>query len=539
MIAQSMTDISLYGRSRRALFVLVPLLALFLGACAQVSPDSSAKQGEPQSTSPHISPEQQEEAKKIVTAKWVAEKKAAEERAAALWAADQRRAEKRAAEKRTTEKRATENRATENRATENRATENRATENRATENRATENRATEKRATEKRAAEKKLEAERLKTELAEAMRIEEELAVADRADTERVGAQRAEAQRAEAQRAEAEQPRPIPKRDWTEVKYPWEEGAEPLLPSSVTAKADKDAGKGAAPKDSEVPREAGEPSPTPQRDWGQVKYPWEESGAVVPVSPSMMEAANKAGPVKRIRRKSSRGHIPVKLTRVAIGTSHLELVKLPGGSFLMGSDNGDFDERPVHEVALPPFQIGRYEVTQRQWQSVMGSNPSYFSDCADCPVDSVSWQDIQLFLEKLNRKTGKKFRLPSEAEWEYACRSDGGETYCGDSDETQVSWYIGNSDGRPQPVGLLEPNTFGLYDMSGNAYEWVQDCWHDGYREAPSDGLAWADTNCQRRVLRGGAWYYAPAYAAATYRNANMPDSRFVIYGFRLAHDGE
>jgi formylglycine-generating enzyme required for sulfatase activity len=228
---------------------------------------------------------------------------------------------------------------------------------------------------------------------------------------------------------------------------------------------------------------------------------------------------------------------PGKVERIQVGATFIEMVPLAGGSFMMGSRDGDDDERPMHKVTLRPFSIGRFEVTQRQWQGVMGTSPSYFAGCADCPVDSVSWDDIQLFIARLNRQSGKRFRLPSEAEWEYACHAGGSEAYCGDNDETQVAWYAENSDGRPQPVGQLAPNGFGLYDMSGNAYEWVADCWHGGYGEAPIDGSAWGGSGCQRRVLRGGAWYYAPDYSLSTYRNANTPESRFIIYGLRLAQD--
>ena len=245
----------------------------------------------------------------------------------------------------------------------------------------------------------------------------------------------------------------------------------------------------------------------------------------------------KVGVKKPSTSAKNKRRFPVKVEKVAVGDSQIEMVRLGGGSFNMGSRNGDYDERPLHEVTVSPFSMGRYEVTQRQWETVMGENPSYFNDCTECPVDSVSWNDIQQFVVKLNQLTDRQFRLPSEAEWEYACRSGQGEAYCGDSDETQVSWYLDNSGGRAQPVGLLASNAFGLYDMSGNAYEWVEDCWHGGYSGAPSDGRAWSEGDCQRRVLRGGAWYYASAYAATTYRNANMPYSRFIIYGFRLAHD--
>lgn len=255
-------------------------------------------------------------------------------------------------------------------------------------------------------------------------------------------------------------------------------------------------------------------------------------------APSAVELPpQKAAAERRTTSRKRKRSVTAKIETIHIGDTRIEMVRLRGGYFEMGSNSGDVDELPLHPVTLPAFSIGRYEVTQRQWVGVMGSNPSHFNDCSDCPVDNVSWDDAQQFIVKLNQQTGKQFRLPSEAEWEYACGAGGNETYCGDSDETQVAWYAQNSGGRSHPVGRLEPNAFGLHDMSGNAYEWVADCWNDGYSGAPTDGQAWNRGECQRRVLRGGAWYYAPAYAASTYRNANTAYSRFIIYGFRLAHD--
>lgn len=229
--------------------------------------------------------------------------------------------------------------------------------------------------------------------------------------------------------------------------------------------------------------------------------------------------------------------IATQVVRLPVGDSWMEMVQLPGGVLSMGSHDGDIDERPVHEVTLPPFRLGRLEVTQGQWQAVMGVSPSAVGDCADCPVGNVSWDDTQRFITRLNQQTGHSFRLPSEAEWEYACRAGGSEPYCGDADVAQVAWYADNSGGRVQLAGRLAPNGFGLHDMSGNLYEWVADCWHSSYTDAPQDGTAWLQGECQRRVLRGGAWYYSAAYARATYRNSNTPQSRFLIYGFRLAQD--
>jgi formylglycine-generating enzyme required for sulfatase activity len=229
--------------------------------------------------------------------------------------------------------------------------------------------------------------------------------------------------------------------------------------------------------------------------------------------------------------------ITTRVERVPVGATWIAMVELPGGILSMGSLDGDIDERPVHGVTLSPFRIGRLEVTQGQWRAVMGDSPLAVGDCDDCPVEGVSWDDTQRFITRLNQQTGHSFRLPSEAEWEYACRAGGSEPYCGDADVAQVAWYVGNSGGRVQPAGRLAPNGFGLHDMSGNLYEWVADCWHGSYTDAPRDGAPWLQGECQRRVLRGGAWYYSAAYARATYRNANTPQSRFLIYGFRLAQD--
>ncbi len=480
-------------------------------------------------------------AEQRAAALWAADKRraeirAAKERAAALWTADKLRAETRVAEKRAAEKKAAEKRAAEKKAAEKKAAEKKAAEKKAAEKKAAEKKAAEKKAAESRAAENRAEAERqeverLEAELAEAGRLEAELAAA-RAEAENAQARGADEPPAEA----AKKAPPPPKRDWSEVEYPWEEMAAGASPVPAE-KAGPSASDTADSSEEDTKRVA---AAAPLRDWSQLKYPWEEGGAALPtaVPPETKTVAKQqVTAVKRARNKAKRRPLSVQVERTRIGNSRIEMVKLPGGKFQMGSSDGDFDERPVHEVTLRPFQLGRFEVTQKQWSSVMGSIPSYLNDCADCPVGNVSWEDTQLFIEKLNRQTGRKFRLPSEAEWEYACLAQGSDNYCGGSDETQVAWFAQNSGGRSQPVGQLEPNAFGLHDMSGNAYEWVADCWHGGYLEAPSDGRAWVSGDCQRRVLRGGAWYYAPGYAVATYRNANTPHSRFIIYGFRLAHD--
>jgi len=217
-----------------------------------------------------------------------------------------------------------------------------------------------------------------------------------------------------------------------------------------------------------------------------------------------------------------------------------EMVAIPPGSFEMGSSNGDKDEQPVHRVNIGrAFAIGKTEVTQAEWKSIMGDNPSWFSGgskgCGDnCPVEQVSWNDVKVFIQKLNAKTGKQYRLPSEAEWEYACRAGGKHEYCGSDTVDSIAWYSGNSGQKTHPVAGKQANAFGWYDMSGNVWEWVEDSYHDSYAGAPNDGSAWQGNN-SRRVLRGGSWYYDPQYTRAAVRYGDGPAYRNFNYGFRLA----
>jgi formylglycine-generating enzyme required for sulfatase activity len=215
----------------------------------------------------------------------------------------------------------------------------------------------------------------------------------------------------------------------------------------------------------------------------------------------------------------------------------IEMVYIPPGRFMMGSTNGSGDEKPVHEVTISQiFYMGRYEVTQAQWQAVMGNNPSYFKDCGgNCPVEQVSWDDAQAFINKLNEANdGFKYRLPSEAEWEYACRAGTtGDYYAGDVDD--IGWYEDNSGKKTRAVGGKQPNAFGLYDMSGNVWEWCRDWHHPNYEGAPSDGSAWLSASEQRyRVLRGGSWFFSAAALRSAYRYDVTPDSRYGYVGFRV-----
>jgi formylglycine-generating enzyme required for sulfatase activity len=225
-----------------------------------------------------------------------------------------------------------------------------------------------------------------------------------------------------------------------------------------------------------------------------------------------------------------------------------EMVVIPSGSFTMGS-NEDADEKPPHSVSIKSFALGKYEVTQGQWKAVMGSNPSRFSSCGDsCPVENVSWDDIQQYIQKLNAQSGRQYRLPSEAEWEYAARAGTKTPYWwGDKGSHEYANYGkdeccgGLAQGRDRwentaPVGQFPSNAFGLHDMHGNVSEWVQDYYHDSYSGAPTDGSAWDSGGEQKlRVLRGGSWYSFAAFLRSVFRGRNAPVDRYNYSGFRVA----
>ena len=215
-----------------------------------------------------------------------------------------------------------------------------------------------------------------------------------------------------------------------------------------------------------------------------------------------------------------------------------EMVIIPEGNFVMGSN--DYGEaQPTHSVTIKRFALGRIEITQGQWKAVMGSNPSYFKQCGDnCPVDSVHWKyDLQQFLYKLSSISKKQYRLPSEAEWEYAARAGSPGKWSFGNDETQLgwhAWYGANSGGKTHPVAQMRPNSFGLFDMYGNVWEWVEDCFHETYSGAPSDGSAWTNgCTSDYRVLRGGSWDDAPALFPSARRN--WSNNRSANFGFRVA----
>lgn len=202
----------------------------------------------------------------------------------------------------------------------------------------------------------------------------------------------------------------------------------------------------------------------------------------------------------------------------------------------MGSTNGQMDQQPVHQVTINySFYMGKYEVTQAQWQAVMGKNPSIFKDCGgNCPVESVSWDDAQGFINKLNEMgDGFTYRLPTEAEWEYACRAGTTEDYAGNLSE--MAWFSGNSGSRTHAVGQKQPNAWGLADMHGNVWEWCQDWYHPNYEGAPGDGSGWLSGGEQKfRVQRGGSWDFTTTILHSANRGRNTPDGRISSFGFRV-----
>lgn len=225
-----------------------------------------------------------------------------------------------------------------------------------------------------------------------------------------------------------------------------------------------------------------------------------------------------------------------------------EMVSVKGGRFDMGDDSGAADRKPAHAVVLKDFTIGKYEVTQEIWEAVMGSNPSIYNNCDKCPVTNVSFNDIQSFLDKLNTMTGKHYRMPTEAEWEYAARGGQqehwrvngagntvGRKHSGRTVLQYVAWFERNSNDHLHETGKKDPNKLGLYDMTGNVEEWVNDWYGKSYfskntvnnPQGPDGGIS--------RVVRGGSWRSIGDECSVTRRAAYLPNEKSISLGFRLA----
>ena len=258
-------------------------------------------------------------------------------------------------------------------------------------------------------------------------------------------------------------------------------------------------------------------------------------GRPLPVQPGQrMEPENVQPPVPRKENISIEE--PAKLAKQG-NSIGMKFTLIPAGEFYMGSEESD-DEKPVHKVKIKnPVYLGTYPVTQAEWKAVMGHNSSDFKG-DDLPVEQVSWDDVQEFIKKLNEKEGtNKYRLPSEAEWEYACRAGTTTRYSFGDDESKLcdyGWYDDNSDGKTHPVGQKKPNSWGLYEVHGNVWEWVQDEWHGGYDGAPADGSAWDVGDGADRVVRGGCWRFSTGDCRSALRFYRGSGSRYNYLGFRL-----
>ena len=227
-------------------------------------------------------------------------------------------------------------------------------------------------------------------------------------------------------------------------------------------------------------------------------------------------------------------------TEININSITSQMVYVQGGTFMMGATSEQgcaaySDEKPAHRVTLSGFYIGKYEVTQSLWRAVMCYNPSRFKG-DNLPVEMVSWDNCQQFIKRLNALTGKNFRLPTEAEWEYAARGGNQSRhfqYSGCDNLDDVAWYGDNSNRKTHPVGTKRPNELGIYDMSGNVWEWCQD-WYGSYSsDAKTDPKG--PSNGSRRVIRGGCWGNSARSCRSSIRDYYAPDGCYDDLGLRLA----
>ena len=278
---------------------------------------------------------------------------------------------------------------------------------------------------------------------------------------------------------------------------------------------------------------------------GEVKYKkalefYEEAKSLDPNIPNI-DSLIASVKQKRQRAKDLIEKTSTSSTARARQGDYVEMVLVRGGSFRMGDTFGDGSntEKPVHNVTVGDFYIGKYEVTQGAWEEIMGNNPSFFKNGRDYPVEQVSWNDVQKFIRKLNQKKGKNYRLPTEAEWEYTARSAGKrEKYAGTSSGSSLrhyAWYSSNSGRKTHPVGQMKPNELGIYDMTGNVYEWCQDIYSEhAYSKHKRSNPIYTGSG-SHRVVRGGSYSEPPMYLRASFRGGGHTGDRMQDVGFRLA----
>lgn len=275
---------------------------------------------------------------------------------------------------------------------------------------------------------------------------------------------------------------------------------------------------------------------------GQIRRPVKKTKmeTTKPTKPTSKQNASLTSSAKPTTKKPAQRQPQKSSSKAIIQQLIANMVYVEGGTFTMGatSEQGSdaYDrEKPAHQVTLSSFSIGKYEVTQEEWQAVMGSNPSYYKGSKK-PVGRVSWEDCQEFISKLNSMTGKRFRLPTEAEWEYAARGGNrccGYKYAGSNIIGNVAWYNGNSGSKTHDVGQKSPNELGLYDMSGNVSEWCYDgyaSYDSSFKNNPAEPPSESS-----RVHRGGTECSKAEYCRVSYRLVDSADARYDSTGLRLA----
>jgi formylglycine-generating enzyme required for sulfatase activity len=224
----------------------------------------------------------------------------------------------------------------------------------------------------------------------------------------------------------------------------------------------------------------------------------------------------------------------------AAATELIPMIYVEGGAFEMGNKHGEGDEKPQHLVRLNSFYIGKFEITQKQWRDIFGTNPSGFPDCDECPVERVSYNDAMAFINVLNSKTGKKYRLPTEAEWEYAARGGTkglGYKFAGGNGIDILGWNDDNARGKTHPVGKKMPNELGLYDMCGNVYEWCNDWYEDNYYKKSNSSNPAGPATSEWKVVRGGSWKLNPKDLTVTNRYPLKPGVHYNDVGFRIVRE--
>ncbi|HLP50046.1 MAG TPA: formylglycine-generating enzyme family protein [Chitinophagales bacterium] len=245
--------------------------------------------------------------------------------------------------------------------------------------------------------------------------------------------------------------------------------------------------------------------------------------------------------------------IPPATTNSTLSTSQSEIleaienrmIRVEGGEFTMGcpaetDSTCYYWEKPAHKVKLSTFYMAKYAVTQKEWQAIVGDKPWFSKDCAECPVENVSWYDAQIFISKLNQLTGKFYRLPTEAEWEYAARGGNKSKnykFAGGNNLNLVGWYEGNSNKVSHPVGAKLPNELGLYDMSGNVWQWCSDWFDDKYYSTSPAENPQGPGRDSYRACRGGSWWSEEKDCRLSNRDRYPPDARDDDVGFRIAKD--